>query len=92
MLFLSSVIAKLIVHSSYFNNVVRARDAPRQNIRNKKIATPIYTPCMKTSEITIKTKMCVLYAKMYLNETGCSRDLSVEVFLSLLLLDFKGKA
>lgn len=28
---------------------------------------------------------------MYLNETRCSRDLSVEVLLSLLLLNFKGK-
>lgn len=27
----------------------------------------------------------------YLYETGCSRNLSVEVLLSLLLLDFKGK-
>lgn len=29
--------------------------------------------------------------KMYLDEAGCSRDLSVEVLLSLLLLDFQGK-
>lgn len=27
----------------------------------------------------------------YLYETGCSRNLSVEVLLSLLLLDFKGE-
>lgn len=30
-------------------------------------------------------------AKVYLYEAGCSRDLSVEVLLSLLLLDFQGK-
>lgn len=31
------------------------------------------------------------HAKVYLYEAGCSRDLSVEVLLSLLLLDFQGK-
>lgn len=29
--------------------------------------------------------------ELYLYETGCSRNLSVEVLLSLLLLDFKGE-
>lgn len=32
-----------------------------------------------------------IFTQIYLDEAGCSRDLSVEVLLSLLLLDFKGK-
>lgn len=32
-----------------------------------------------------------IFTQIYLDEAGCSRDLSVEVLLSLLLLDFEGK-
>lgn len=33
----------------------------------------------------------MLPSNIYLNEGGCSRDLSVEMLLSLLLLDLEGK-